>query len=137
MWRKHIIDVIQNGSSGIKDKSYKMMGGMPAMSHLTLNQAKAIASYVKQEFTLSDTSSPELVAKGKELYNGIGTCSGCHGANGEGFIGVAPSLKNLVNEVMSKGKVGMIGEMPNFNAMLPAKIQRKALSEYIYNLENE
>lgn len=134
---EHIINVIQNGTKGIKDPAYSAMGGMPAMSHLTADQARAIAAYIKQDFMPADTQNKNLVTKGKELYNGIGTCAGCHGANGEGYTGVAPSLKTLVNEVMSKGKAGSIGEMPNFNAMLPSKVQRQALSEYIYNLENE
>jgi cytochrome c oxidase subunit 2 len=45
-------------------------------------EAAALAELMKQEMSMD-----ELLAKGKEVYDG--KCAACHGANGEGGVGPA------------------------------------------------
>jgi cytochrome c oxidase cbb3-type subunit 3 len=131
-WGKEdsIVNTILNGSSGMN------MGGgdMPPMAQLSPAQAKAVASYVVEEFTPGSTKYPNLVAEGKELYNGMGTCSGCHGVDGNGVVATFPSLANLAGTVLlGNGKKGKIGTMPSFAGRLN-DTQAKALNAYIYSL---
>lgn len=53
-------------------------------------------------------ASPEAVAKGKELYEGKGTCIKCHGATGHGDGPgaklVRPSPRNLTNSEWQKAR---------------------------------
>jgi len=131
VWGKEdsIIHTILNGSSGMN------MGGgtMPPMAQLSPEQAKAVAAYVVEEFTLAKTKYPNLVAEGKELYNGMGTCSGCHQPDGNGVPQTFPSLKNTVSTVLENGKKATIGTMPNFKGRLN-ETQVNALNAYIYSL---
>jgi cytochrome c oxidase cbb3-type subunit 3 len=131
-WGKEdsIVNTILNGSSGMG------LGGgdMPPMAQLSPAQAKAIASYVVEEFTPGSTKYPNLVAEGKELYNGMGTCSGCHGVDGNGVVATFPALTNLAGTVLlGNGKKGKIGTMPSFAGRLN-DTQAKALNAYIYSL---
>jgi mono/diheme cytochrome c family protein len=47
------------------------------------------------------TVTPEVVAKGKELYEGKGTCANCHGQNGDGNgpggMLLTPGPRNFTN----------------------------------------
>ena len=55
-----------------------------------------------QALTSPLADSPELVEKGKALYNGKGTCFNCHGKSGEGdgpvAAGLDPSPRNFHNQ---------------------------------------
>jgi cytochrome c oxidase cbb3-type subunit 3 len=130
-WGKEesIVNTILNGASGMG-----LAGGdMPPMAQLSPEQAKAVAAYVVEEFTAGSTKYPNLVAEGKELYNGMGTCSGCHGVDGNGVAGTFPSLTDLTSAVLSNnGKKGKIGTMPSFKSL--NETQMKALNAYIYTL---
>jgi cytochrome c oxidase cbb3-type subunit 3 len=131
-WGKEdsIVNTILNGASGMG-----LAGGdMPPMAQLTPAQAKAVAAYVVEEFTPAATKYPNLVAEGKELYNGMGTCSGCHGVDGNGVAGTFPALTDLTTAVLANnGKKASIGIMPSFSGRLN-ETQMKALNSYIYTL---
>jgi mono/diheme cytochrome c family protein len=83
--------------------------------------------------TAKKTSHPELVEKGKGIYDA--SCASCHGVDGAGVQGVGISLTNLANGAMINGKKGEIGAMPAFDSML-TEVQFRALNEYIYSLNN-
>ena len=55
-----------------------------------------------QALTSPLADSPEIVEKGKALYNGKGTCFNCHGKSGEGdgpvAAGLDPSPRNFHNQ---------------------------------------
>lgn len=90
-------------------------------------------------------SDAEIDTVAKYVANGFtgagadtfaGTCSSCHGADGNGMEMVAPSLKAfdtaLVTNVLNHGKKGAIGAMPAFTN-LNAK-QKEAVAAYISSL---
>jgi cytochrome c oxidase cbb3-type subunit 3 len=92
-------------------------------------------------------SDSEIATVSKYVANGFtgagadifaGTCSSCHGADGNGMEMVAPSLRTfnntLVTNVLNHGKKGAIGTMPAFNN-LNAK-QKEAVAAYISSLAN-
>lgn len=138
-WGKedYVAHVILNGVKGIglkMEDQYMGGAGMPAQAQVTPEQAKAIAAYVVAKLSPAGKASNEaLVAEGETLFQGVGGCAGCHGADGNGLVGVAPSLTNVVGEVLEKGKKGSIGIMPSFKGRLN-ETQEKALSTYIYSL---
>ncbi len=121
---KHVEDVIINGSSG----SYAME--MPAGMAMG-EDAKAISAYVVSEFfEKKEITNEHLIPQGKELY---ASCAGCHGMDGNGIEGVAPSLRALTTSTLNTGRKGKIGIMPAFGRLNP--IQKDALNTYIKNLK--
>lgn len=138
-WGKenYIAHVIVNGVKGIglkAEDSFMGGAGMPAQAQVTPEQAKAIAAYVVEKITPAGKSkNSALVAEGEALFAGAGGCTACHGADGKGMAGVAPSLANIVGEVIEKGKKGNIGIMPSFKGRLN-DTQKNALNTYIYSL---
>jgi cytochrome c oxidase cbb3-type subunit 3 len=122
---KHIESVILNGSKGSGFATE--MPPLMAMGE----DAKAISSYVSSEFFKNENiRHKDLVEKGKSLYV---TCAGCHGVEGNGIIGVAPSLRKLTTSVLNTGRSGTIGMMPKFSNL--NDIQKDALNTYIYSLK--
>jgi cytochrome c oxidase cbb3-type subunit 3 len=93
---------------------------------ITDAEINTVAAYVANGFT----------GAGADIF--AGTCSSCHGADGNGMDFVAPSLKafdvKLVTNVLNHGKKGGIGAMPAFNN-LNAK-QKEAVAAYISSLAN-
>ena len=66
---------------------------MPALPHL-LPEADNLLAYLNQEHVsfeekLTKTTDPAM-ERGKQTF--VSTCSGCHQPNGEGKVGLAPSL---------------------------------------------
>ncbi len=61
--------------------------------------AGELAQYKAMKPPVPDT--PEAIQKGKEIYNGKGTCFGCHGNDGKGTgplaSGLDPSPRNFTN----------------------------------------
>jgi len=98
--KEQVLDVIKNG----QNKLGYAMGAMPA-GMATGADAEKIATYVAggMKGTKPDSFS---------------TCAGCHGEDGKGQYGTAPSLVtydvDLLRNVLKHGKVGMIGKMPKF-----------------------
>ncbi|MDX1809096.1 MAG: cbb3-type cytochrome c oxidase N-terminal domain-containing protein [Sulfurospirillaceae bacterium] len=127
-----IVDTVLNGSKG---QGYPL-GEMPA-GLLDANGAKAVAAYVVQDIAkLGNSKHPELVATGKSLW---ATCAACHGMDGKGMGGSAPSLVNFgkasfVVSVLNHGKKGFIGDMPAFNDGRLTKVQKTAVGTYVESL---
>ncbi len=131
----HIVRIVKDGSKG---QGYPL-GEMPA-GLLDKASAEAVAAYIVQDLSKSGKSKhPELVAKGKTLF---ATCGACHGMDGKGMGGSAPSLANygkakFVVDVLNKGKKGTIGRMPKFNDGRLTDIQKTAVGTYVDSLSEE
>lgn len=127
-----IYDAIMKGSKGL---GYDL-GDMPA-DLLDKESAKAVAAYVAKNISsVKSTKHPELVQTGEALF---ATCSACHGEDGAGMGGVAPSLvaygsEDFVIDVLNRGKQGDIGIMPHFNDGRLSEIQKKAVGTYVLSL---
>ena len=69
----------------------------------------AIAKTMSPPFSVT----PEVIAKGKKVYDGAGTCFTCHGTDGkgdgEGAMGLAPSPRNFSNHTFEQ--IRTAGEM--------------------------
>ena len=113
--------IIKNGSNNFKT-AYP--GGMPPMMLTEPADIEAVSAYVAGGFK---GEQPAMYA----------VCAGCHGANGEGIPFVGPNIKEyddaLITAVLTDGKKGDIGIMPNFKGRLN-ETQEKALGAYIRNL---
>ncbi len=131
----HIVNVVLKGSKG---QGYPL-GDMPA-GLLDKASAQAVAAYIVQDLSKSGKSKrPELVAQGKALF---ATCGACHGMDGKGMGGSAPSLANygkarFVVDVLNHGKKGLIGRMPAFNDGRLTAIQKTAVGTYVNSLSQE
>jgi len=131
----HIVNTVLKGSKG---QGYPL-GEMPA-GLLDKAGATAVAAYVVQDIAKSGKSKhPELVAKGKALW---ATCGACHGMDGKGMGGNAPSLADFdkaqfVVNVLNHGKSGFIGQMPQFNDGRLTNIQKRAVGTYVESLSSE
>ncbi len=78
-----------------------------------------------------------MTGEGSDIF--AGTCSACHGVDGNGMDFVAPSIASfnskLVTNVLNHGKKGAIGKMPAFDR-LNAK-QKEAVGAYITSLSSK
>lgn len=84
---------------------------------LLANSIPQVESAVPQELTLSaEASAEELVAAGRELYDGAGGCTACHGLGTR-----APNL------LADQGGTGLIGE--RCNQRVPGKTCKEYLHE--------
>lgn len=113
--------VIRNGANNFKT-AYP--AGMPPMMLTEAADIEAVSAYVAGGFK---GDQPAMYA----------VCAGCHGANGEGIPFVGPNIAHyddaLISAVLSDGKKGNIGIMPNFKGRLNPT-QEKALGAYIRSL---
>jgi len=118
--KEQVLDVINHG----QDKLGYAMGAMPA-GLVKGADAKAIASYVATGM------------KGEQPAS-FGACVGCHGADGKGQSGTAPSLVSydatLLRNVLKHGKVGMIGKMPKFPYVTDE--EATAIAEYLEKIHD-
>lgn len=127
-----IVATILNGSKGA---NYPL-GEMPA-GLLDAESAKAVAAYVMQEVSsVKKAKNLALVETGKALW---ATCAACHGEDGKGMAGSAPDLSTygdakFVANVLSTGKKGMIGNMPQFNDGRLTNVQKIAVGTYVSSL---
>jgi len=100
------------------------MGAMPPMLAQGAD-AEAIAAYVAGGM---QGAAPAAFA----------TCTSCHGADGKGNNGAAPSIvgydETLISNVLEHGKKGAIGAMPSFKTRL-TPVQEKALATYIQTIK--
>ena len=98
--KEQVLDVINNG----QNKLGYAMGEMPA-GLASGADAQEIAAYVAGGM------------KGEQPAS-FAACSSCHGEDGKGQYGTAPSLVSydvdLLRNVLKNGKVGSIGKMPTF-----------------------
>jgi cytochrome c oxidase cbb3-type subunit 3 len=118
--KETVLHVINNGANNFKSK---YPGGMPA-GMASGADAEELATYVAGGLK---GTKPAAWA----------TCAGCHGENGEGMPFVAPNLKSysddFVKTVLTNGKKGIIGTMPNFAERL-SETQEKAVAAYIRSI---
>lgn len=120
---KSVLDVILHGSNNFKSL---YPSGMPA-GLLLKDEAKKVAKFVANGL------------QGKQP-KGWAKCVTCHNENGEGIAYIAPNIKSYSNDfvatVLTNGKKGVIGTMPNFSGRL-TKLQMEALASYIRSLNKE
>ncbi len=120
MSKEQVLDVIAKGSNQL---GYAM-GAMPPMLAQGAD-AEAIAAYVAGGM---QGAAPAAFA----------TCTSCHGADGKGNNGAAPSIvgydETLISNVLEHGKKGAIGAMPSFKTRL-TPVQEKALATYIQTIK--
>jgi len=113
--KEQILDVIKNG----QDKLGYAMGAMPA-DMATGADAEEIAEYVAGGMQGTQPAS-------------FASCSGCHGEDGKGQYGTAPSLvsydADLLRNVLKHGKEGSIGTMPKFPYVSEEEVA--AIAEYL------
>lgn len=73
--------------------------------------------------------------KGADVF--AGTCTMCHGTDGKGIEGMAPSIaqwnESLIVNVLENGKVGAIGTMPSLDRL--NKKQKEAIAAYVMSLK--
>ena len=137
MWRVVVIlSVMTVGApltgSAVEPSGYGQAGGefdikIPRVPAGELAEAKALQSPFQP--------TPEILAEGKELFSGRGTCFQCHGSEGKGDGGAAKILpiqpRNFTNPKFSKvrtpgemmwvlknGSMGQSGRVPG-TGMLP------------------
>jgi mono/diheme cytochrome c family protein len=115
-----------------------------SMSSANLPEAKPWKTPDKFAKMKAPKSSPESIAKGKELYTKH--CKSCHGASGKGDGTKAAGLKTTINSFGDKTFKGLgdgdkyyrsfIGrdEMPNFEKKLVSEDERWAVVHYINTL---
>jgi len=113
--KEQVLDVIKNGQA----KLGYAMGAMPAGLAAGAD-AQEIAAYVAGG--LKGTKPASFAA-----------CSSCHGEDGMGNSGTAPSLVSydatLLRNVLNHGKKGMIGTMPQFPYVSDEEVS--AIAEYL------
>jgi len=113
-------NVIENGSNQL---GYEAMGGMPA-GMAAGDDVHTLAVYIAGGMS---GEKPAAYA----------ACASCHGEDGMGMEGVAPSIKtfdaNMVAYVLSHGKKGAIGKMPSFAGILN-DTQLEAAAAYVQSL---
>lgn len=113
--KEQVLDVIKNG----QNKLGYAMGAMPA-GMATGADAVEIADYVAGGMKGTKPAS-------------FATCGGCHGEDGKGQYGTAPSLVSydvdLLRNVLKHGKKGMIGRMPEYPYVSDEEVT--AIAEYL------
>ena len=116
--------MVKNGGNNLKSD---FPGGMPAGMLQDEAQIKAVADYVAGGFKAGHAGAEFFV---------MGGCNGCHGDNGEGFMGVGPNIKSFdvstVSSVLKDGKKGHIGAMPKFDNL--TEVQKQAVATYVSSL---
>ena len=110
--------MINNG----QDKLGYAMGAMPAGT-VAGADAQEIAAYVAGGMKGNQPAS-------------FAACSGCHGEDGKGQYGTAPSLVDydvdLLRNVLKNGKKGSMGNMPAFPYVTDEDIS--AIAEHLKSL---
>ena len=126
--KKVIKHAIMNGANNFKTD---FPGGMPAgLNYMFANDAEIdkVTAYIANGFDPADKEGAKLFEKG--------TCTGCHGTNGEGMAFAGPKLNGfdnaMVATVLKDGKKGSIGTMPHFNNLTPKQVE--AVGSYITDI---
>ena len=125
--KEGVVHAIMNGASNLKSD---FPGGMPAgLNYMFADgEIDKVAAYVAAGLPAADTEGAALFEKG--------TCSGCHGASGEGMAYAGPKLNGFdiatVASVLKDGKKANIGTMPAFNRLNDKQIE--AVGAYITSL---
>ena len=126
--KSSVIYTVKHGANNLKTD---FPGGMPMGLDAMFGEGELdkVASYVANGFPESDSEGAALFEKG--------TCTGCHGAKGEGMPFAGPKLNAFdvatVTSVLKDGKKANIGTMPSFANRLNDK-QIEAAAAYISSL---
>jgi cytochrome c oxidase cbb3-type subunit 3 len=131
--------VIINGSAGIGSNPAGnlgyTMGMMPDRNGLFNANTGAMISDAEIE-KVSAYVANGMKGDGADVF--AGACASCHGADGKGMGGMAPNLAEyddkIVVSVLTHGKKGNIGAMPNFTGLL-SDTQMKAAAHYIRSIK--
>ena len=122
--------VLENGSNN------KLLGSempMPSRKDLFNGNTGALITDAEVD-AVSAYVANGMTGAGADVF--AGTCAACHGTDGKGIEFVAPSVAtytpDLVANVLTHGKKGVMGEMPKFER-LNAK-QKEAVGAYITSL---
>jgi len=117
--KEQVLNVINNG----QDTLGYAMGAMPAAT-ATGADATEIAAYVSGGM------------KGSQPASFTSACAGCHGEDGKGQYGTAPSLVDydvdLLRNVLKNGKKGDMGNMPAFPYITDEEVS--AIAEHLKSL---
>ncbi len=127
--KESVMHVLMNGANNFKTD---YPGGMP----MGLNYSFADEAELNKLVDYVVAGLPEGDSEGAALFE-KGTCTSCHGANGEGMAYAGPKINGYdiatVSAVLKDGKKGAIGAMPVFADRLNAK-QIEAVSAYVTSL---
>ncbi len=127
--KESVLYVLMNGANNLKTD---YPGGMP----MGLNYSFADEAELNKLVDYVAAGLPEGDTEGAALFE-KGTCTSCHGANGEGMAYAGPKINGFdiatVSAVLKDGKKGAIGAMPVFTDRLNAK-QIEAVSAYVASL---
>ncbi|MDU7693231.1 MAG: c-type cytochrome [Helicobacter sp.] len=132
-----IVHVIKNGSTGLNYSGVEM----PAID-MSDEDAHIVAQYVLVTFAGQKDSFQDLdIERGKKIWDD-NSCAACHGEDGKGMEGFAANLTEygtpqFLKEVLTRGKKGNIGQMPNFNTQPLNDTQIKAINAYIQDLGSD
>lgn len=130
---EHIVEVILNGSKGLG-----YLAGEMAPIAVSKEEAMDIANFVMAKISqVKAPASEDSIARGDALF--VANCVACHGVDGRGVEGVegfAPDLSTygtyvFLQDVLKRGKDGLIGKMPSFEYVKFNDIQQKALNSFI------
>ena len=117
--KEQVLDVIQHG----QHKLGYPMGEMPA-GLATGKDAEEIAAYVAGGLKGNKPAS-------------FAACSSCHGEDGKGQFGTAPSLvsydTDLLRNVLKHGKKGMIGTMPVYPYVTDKEVE--TIAKYLNSIK--
>ena len=104
-WKLAVLGVAAIGFSAVSANAGELDILKPRVPADQIAAAKAM----KPPFAVTQ----DMIAKGKEVYNGAGTCYTCHGAagdgNGPGAAGMDPAHRNFTNAKFEQ--VRTAGEM--------------------------
>jgi cytochrome c oxidase cbb3-type subunit 3 len=127
---KTVKHVVENGSNN------QLLGSempMPDRNGLFNNNTGALITDAEIDAVAAYVANG-MSGAGADVF--AGTCASCHGEDGKGMEYVAPNVAEftpeLVANVLSHGKKGVIGTMPAFDR-LNAK-QKEAVGAYITSL---
>ena len=125
--KESVLHAVNNGANNLKTD---FPGGMPAGLAFMFGEGELdkVAAYVAAGLPASDTEGAALFEKG--------TCTGCHGASGEGMAYAGPKINGFdiatVSAVLKDGKKAQIGTMPSFNRLNAKQVE--AVSAYITDI---
>jgi cytochrome c oxidase cbb3-type subunit 3 len=133
-----VLSATTHGSKGLAGYTYGE--AMPALvtSGFAESEAQlklAISYMFKYVAQLKPVTANDAISKDAEA-EAFMVCAACHGEDGKGMEGYTPDLTQygkpaFVVEVLNRGKMGDIGDMPAFNDGRLTEVQKQAVGAYI------
>lgn len=132
---KSALDFVKAGSEGM---NYDMVIMTPGGGLETEQEMIAAVAFMMNNISKVGKSmaSADVIKAGQDAWF---ACAICHGDDGKGLNGMSPDLttygtSDFVKEVLNRGKVGTIGDMPKFNDGRLTALQKQAVGLYILSL---